>query len=869
MPAQFPLELTRSEWLLAAAILLPVLFFGFRRSLVDFPRAQRIASLTVRSIVALLLLLALGGLTFRQANKSLFVVFAVDESLSVGDEGQQRTDSFLRRTLPLAGKNETRILPFAAQPGALIEVSDYLRRNEETNSAAKATDAGSQIEKDDDERRKGSNLASAIVAALAAAPPDRVPRVVLISDGNETAGDAFRVAAGGKAAIDVVSLPVRSEPEVQVSSVSVPAQVPQGEPFYVEVAIDSNHEDSVNIEVFKGPHKVVEETQKITAGENKFRFRQTIERDRLAEYSVRISGAKDDALLDNNAAGGLIYTAGKPRVLLVESDPDLARNLTWALEEEDVLVDVRPARGVPENLSDLQNYELLVLSNVPATDLTAKQMDVVRSYVRDLGGGFVMLGGDQSFGLGGYYKTPLEEVLPVRSDFEKEKEKPSLAMVLVIDKSGSMGGEKIELAKKAAKSAVELLGQKDQIGVLVFEGNFQWVSELRPKSGYVIDRIASIEAGGGTNMAPAMDAAYQALQSTTAKLKHVILLTDGISAPGDFEGVAQAMANARITCSTVGIGEGAHQELLETIARIGKGRYYFTNDPFSIPQIFAKETVTASKGSINEEPFLPQVLRPTPVLGGIDFDSAPFLLGYVVTRPKATAEVILGTETGDPLLAWWRYGLGMSVAFTSDAKGRWAAEWLTWPGFGTFWAQIVRHAMRTAETKGFVVDIDRKGPHVTVALDAATPDGSFLNDAKTDLTLIDPRLGNRKLELTQIAPGRYKAEFDVEDAGAYHLELAQTYQGETLYRQSRGLVVGYPDELRLRPSNESLLRSIAETSGGRFDVQPDQVFAPPDGMAFRVLPLWPYLLMAVLILWVVDVALRRIDVSLLLPRRAA
>ena len=858
----FPLELTRPTWLLAAVVVLPLLFFGFRRSLVDFPRAQRAMSLVVRSLVAVLLLLALAGLTLRRSTDELFVVFALDESLSVGDEGHRVAQSFLRQTIPQAGGNEVRVLSFAVDPGELIDAAEYL----ELLDRSAAEPANSQATTDDP-RSRGSDLSAAIVTALASAPPDRVARVVLLSDGNETSGDVLRTAAGGEVAIDVVPLPVRSDPEVQVSSVRVPAQVAQGEPFYVEVAIDSNHDDEVTIEVYRGSFKVVEESKTIEAGENVFRFRQTIDRDRLAEYSVRIRGAKQDTLLDNNAADGLVYAAGKPRVLLIESNPDLARNLTWALEEEDVLVDLRPARGIPENLSDLQNYEMLVLSNVPATDLTSRQMDVVRSYVRDLGGGFVMLGGDQSFGLGGYYKTPLEEILPVRSDFEKEKEKPSLAMVLIIDKSGSMGGQKIELAKEAAKSAVELLGAKDQIGVLAFEGNFTWVSEVRPKSGAVIDRIATIEAGGGTSLAPAMDEALAALRSATAKLKHVIILSDGMSSPGDFEGIAASMAASQITCSTVGIGEGAHQQLLENIAQIGKGRYYFTNDPFNIPQIFAKETVTASKGAINEEPFLPQILRPTPVLDGIDLETAPFLLGYVVTRPKGTAEVILSSETGDPLLAWWRYGLGMSVAFTSDAKGRWAAEWLTWPGFGKFWAQIVRHAMRTSESKGFVTTVERRGKHVSLTLDAATPDGRFLNDVESTLTLIDPRLGDRRLTLAQVAPGRYAAEFDVTDPGAYHLELSQSQQGQTLYRQSRGLVVGYPDELRLRPTNESLLRRVAATTGGRYAVEPGDVFAPPERTAVRREPLWPYLVMAALALWVLDVALRRIDFSLLMPRR--
>ncbi|HEV3120357.1 MAG TPA: FixH family protein, partial [Isosphaeraceae bacterium] len=471
---------------------------------------------------------------------------------------------------------------------------------------------------------------------------------------------------------------------------------------------------------------------------------------------------------------------------------------------------------------------------------------------------------DQSFGLGGYYKTTLEEILPVRSDFEKEKEKPSLAMVLVIDKSGSMGGEKIEMAKEAAKSAVELLGANDKVGVIAFEGEAYWVSEVHPCSdkAFVLDRISSIEAGGGTAMYPAMEEAYEALQKAVAKLKHVIILTDGISAPGDFEGITQTMAGARITVSTVGMGEGADRELLELIARIGGGRNYFVEDPFTIPQVFAKETVAASKSALNEQPFLAQVVRPTQALSEIDFAGAPFLLGYVVTRPKATSEVILAAETGDPLLAWWRYGLGICVAFTSDAKSRWAAEWLSWPGFGKFWAQIVRYAMRKSEAKGITMQVNLKARHATVALDATDPAGRYLNGAETELTVIDPQFGNRKLPMTQTAPGRYTTEFDTPQQGAYHLEFTQKSDGKLLYNQSRGLAVGYPDELRLRPTNTDLLQSLARLTGGQYDPKPAAVFAATDRQALRATPLWPFLIAAAAFLFVADVALRRIDLSL-------
>ncbi|MDB5311148.1 MAG: von Willebrand factor type domain protein, partial [Gemmataceae bacterium] len=697
--------------------------------------------------------------------------------------------------------------------------------------------------------------------------PSHVPRIVLLSDGNQTAGDAVRAALRGGVPVSTVPLPVHTDPEVQVSAVNVPAQVREGEPFFVEVVVDANHDDEGEIEVFRGPHRVVGEKVKIKAGENRFRFRQQVTAERAAEYTARIKGFRDK-LLDNNAARGLVFSGGKPRVLVVDSDPKQAKHLAFALEQEGIRVDIRPPQGVPDTLSDLQNYELLVLSNVPATAMSTRQMNNVRTYVQDLGGGLIMIGGDQAFGLGGYYKTTIEEILPVRSDFEKEKEKPSLAMVLVIDKSGSMGGVKMEMAKDAAKAAVELLGPKDKVGVIAFDGDLFWIADVQPAAnkGQILDKISAIEAGGGTTMGPPMEAAYEALQATPAKLKHVIVLTDGVSEPADFEGIAQNMAQAKMTCSTVAVGDDCDFKLLQEIARLGNGRYYQAEDPSSVPQIFARETVTASKSAINEQPFTPIVTRPAQAVADIRFEDAPFLLGYVTTRPKPTSELILATEKGDPLLAWWRYGLGMSVAFTSDAKSRWAAEWLSWPGYSKFWAQVVRHAMRKSDAKGVYTQVDRKDGKVRVTLDAIKTDGKYLNDAPAELTVIAPQGGERKLGMTQTAPGRYVGEFPADKAGTYHVHMTQQVKGLPAAQQSRGLVVNYDDELRLRPTNEALLEAIARSSGGTFRPDPEAVFAPDDRTAARPVPLWPYLLIAAALVFVVDVALRRIDFDLLLGR---
>jgi uncharacterized membrane protein len=717
--------------------------------------------------------------------------------------------------------------------------------------------------------RDGTNLAAAIEAAAGYIPPGYVPQLVLLTDGNQTEGDAIAAALRCRVPVSTIPLPPRADPEVQVSEVSVPAEVREGEPFFVDVTIYSSHDDEGLVEVFRGDHKVISETRQLKAGQNAFRFQQSIERDRMVALKVRVSGLKQDTLLDNNADSGLVFVSGKPRVLIVESDPNLIRELAHALEDEGIEVDVRPPQGIPESLAALQNYELLMFSNVPVTAMTQQQMEIVRMYVQELGGGFMMLGGEQSFGLGGYYKSTLEEILPVRSDFEKEKEKPSLGMVLVIDRSGSMDGDKLEMAKAAARSAVELLGNRDHVAVLAFEDQTYVISEMQSASskGKISDEISRITSGGGTNMYPAMQMAFELLNSTSARLKHVIMLTDGISNAGDFEGLARQMVSAKMTVSTVAIGGNGQTDthLLETVARIGKGRYYLAEDPAQVPRIFAKETMTASKSAIDEQPFVPQVLRASHALAKIDMESAPFLLGYVVTRPKPTSEVILVTENGDPLLAWWRYGLGMTAAFTSDAKSRWAAEWLTWPGYGKFWTQVVRQTMRKSETRGLQMAVVRDGKRAKITVDAVDEGGRFLNDSTVELTVIDPQLKRQQTQMPQSAPGRYAAEFDTLQPGAYHTEIALKQDGQVLYRQSRGLIVGYSEELRIRPTNESLLKEIASVSGGRYDPKPATLFNRPDDWVTRPTPLWPWLLTLTAFLLVVDVALRRIEFELLLP----
>lgn len=870
-----PLELTRPWMLWGLLFALPVLLYSAWVSLVDFSARQRLVSLGIRSLMVVLLVLALAGLNRLDPTSRRFVVFAVDESLSIGAEARKTALRYLDKAARQASGHEVRFLPFASRPRGLSTELPASR-----GEVARPSDGVSPADGDsfrgseqDREYRMGSDLASAIQVAAASIPPSFVPRIVLLSDGNQTRGEAAAAALAAGVPVSVVPLPARSEMEVQVTAVNVPAQVRRGEPFHVEVVIDSNHEDTGFVELYRGPHRV--ETvdsarkRKIQPGENRFHFQENGVDQRQVRYTARIRGFQDH-LLDNNTASGLVFTAGEPRVLLIDSDASGARHLSRALGEHDILVDVRPAEGVPRSLTELQGYEALILADVPATSLSIRQMEILRHYVQHLGGGLIMLGSDQSFGLGGYSKTTLEELLPVRGDFEKEREEPSLAMVLAVDKSGSMGGMKMELAKDATRAAVELLGPRDSVGVIAFDGASYWVSELGSAAGKqsVLDRVRSVQASGGTSIYPALEDALAALQAAVARLKHVVLLTDGHSSPGDFDGITRRMAAAGITVSTVAVGEDADQTLMERIARLGNGRHYFCEDPRSVPQIFAKETVTAGRSAIYEEPFLPRLVQPSPFLRGISVDEAPFLLGYVKTRAKPTSELILAAETGDPLLAWWRYGLGVSLAFTSDARNRWASEWLAWPDFGKFWAHVVRHVMRRVDSSEALVQLRRRGALTEVVVDAVDDSGRFRNAASTRLAVIRPDLTIDELTVPQVAPGRYAVELPTAERGTYHLELSQHSGGREVMRQSRGFEVGYPDELRIRAPDNELLRSVAEVSGGGYNPPPGELFEADDRRASRSHALWPWLLAATAVLLVFDVAMRRIDFESLASHRA-
>jgi len=827
------LELTHPLYLMGL-LLIALLVYAHRCSLVDFSRRQRLFSLALRTIILSLLVFALAGLTLILPTYQTMIVLLADQSRSIDSTASEARDHFIEQC--------RNVIP-SDRFGGVISFG-----------TADSTD-----------------ISAAFSPALARIPPNYVPHLVVISDGNETHGNVLTAAARSGAIVSALPLPSSTEPEVQVADCRMPHLVRQGEPFYIDVVVQSNVATEGILTIFKGPYKLLEERKTFQVGENIFRFRQTIDEQRQQEFTVTVN-ARQDTIRDNNRLTGLVFADGKPRVLIVESEPRTIRDLTSALREQEITVEIRPPEGLPRSLEDLNNFEVVVLSNVPATVLSNKQMDLIRVYVSELGGGLVMLGGDQSFGLGGYYKTPIEEILPVQCNFDEEQEKPSLAMCLVIDRSGSMGGQKMELAKDAAKAAVELLTPQDFAAVIAFDNDSYVIAPMQSTAvtTAILSAISTIEAAGGTNIYPALAEAHEQLRRIPARLKHVILLTDGFSSPGDFEGIARQFARDQMTVSTVGVGD-SDNNLLKLITEIGRGRHYSCTDPRSIPQIFAKETMTASKSAIREAPFIPIQITATTVLRQIDMNTAPPLLGYVVTKPKPTAQFILATETGDPLLMWWRFGLGQTVAFASDAKSQWGAEWVTWESYGKFWSQVIRHAMRQTE-RGSMLEVEPSSEGIRVTLDARDETNRFINEAVGAATLIHPDLSQEEWTLRQTAPGRYETEIPLDESqqSVYHLQTELKPGGtgfdsqvdsKVLGRQSRSVMTRYSDELLIRPTNEALLRQLSELTGGSYDASAAEISDwQTDWSASQTIPLWNWLLSLVAMLYVFDVRLRRVEV---------
>jgi uncharacterized membrane protein len=716
---------------------------------------------------------------------------------------------------------------------------------------------------------RGTNIFQGLQLALATLPPGHANRIVMLTDGRQNAGNALAGAQAAKNAgadLYYVAAPLTFSQEVVAEAMVLPQEVKYGEPFQAKVVAWSHKDTQGRVSLFRNGEFIGSQIVRLTAGKNVFSYRQSLDNSGIHVYQAAIE-VDGDTIEDNNRAVGTVVVRGRPQVLLAEKDRSHAQSLAAALRSQNIDVTIVEPPGIPKDVAGLQKYDGVVLSNVSSLKLTRPQMAQIRDYVRDHGGGLMMLGGEESFGLGGYYRTPIEEALPVTMDVKQKVEIPSLAVVLSIDRSGSMAMStdekitKLDLAKEAAHLVVDLLDERNEVGIQSWDTEFIWDAPVRPardKSG-VHHAIATIKAGGGTDGYPALKESYAVLFERPALLKHVIFLSDGQMTRGDFQGLLRRMVKDKITVSAVAVGKDADVQLMVDVAKWGRGRFYYTEDSQTIPRIFTLETQLASKASLIEQPFKPQLTAPShEAMQEIDWKNVPPLGGYVATTLKPTAELALMSHQEDPILATWRFGLGRAVAFTSDAKARWGTLWLRWRDFNKFWAQLTRWTLRSSskgDTTAMVQRIDQTGE---VVVDAVDPRGEFINFLDTQVGVVAPNRERSVIDLEQIGPGRYRGRFPAPQEGVYLVGMAQRKGERVIGSQLAGLVVPYAQELRDLGVDETLLRELAELTGGGALEDPRDAFLKARRQSRIAVDIWPWLVGLVAVLLIPDVALRRL-----------
>jgi uncharacterized membrane protein len=833
---------------------LPATLVGLRRSIV-----QGLLVLAASSAA-----LAAARLEHGTALDRVAIVFAVDRSRSVeraGSDGAEASLALVRGSLEgmrsddLAGlvvfgaESATEVLPQAAPDFTSLHASIA---------------------------RDGTDLGGALRRALAELPEGYAARVVLLSDGVETDGDALlsaQLAAGRGVPIDVLPIERAPAPEIAIERVQVPPLADPGEPIEIRAVTRASVDAEVRVRVLRDGAPIAEADTRLAAGTDVLTLRELAPAPGLHRYDVLVEPLDPslDAASENNEGGAFVRVSGASRAIVVSERPEEAMALAASLARAGLEVGSVGPSGMPIDLADMAGFDLIVLSDLDARQLAESQMEALRAYVRDLGGGLLMIGVRDAFGLGGYASTPVEEALPATFDLRRRRDRASLAMVIAIDRSGSMSVEvspgvmKLDLANEAASRSAALLAPQDRIAVAHVDTGVSWTVPMT-----VVESPEAIAArvrhagpgGGGIYVDVALEAAYRALAAEPTQLRHFLLFSDGSDSEQMVASrrlVADALRDHGITTSVVSMGAGPDSPELETLSRIGGGRFYVVDDLRELPRIFTQETVEASRAAVVEEAFVPTRGLASPVTGGIDLEAAPALGGYVVVNARPRASLLLLASEEDPLLLTWQFGVGRSAVFTSDAGASFGRPWLAWSGRDALFGQLGRFLARapaSADAELFVTTTGGTGSVRVEALDAA---GRFRNDLDLAAVVSAPDGSATTVPVAQTGPGRYEARFDASVPGPYLVtvrELGADGTGASV--GSVGVVRARGDELRGEGTDRELLARIAGVSGGEVRTELDALFRdrPPPVWAWS--PLWRPLVLASILMLLASVAARRL-----------
>jgi Mg-chelatase subunit ChlD len=813
--------------LLLALVLLPAAFLVYQ-----WPRTTRRLSLLLKAASLALIAAAFSEPMLRMPETKTGVVVLADTSASISDRDLEREQTLVKTMAQSVGHNWMRVIPFARRARDL--------KPEEVRG-------GWRLERTSDENGKSTDLEAAIREGISAVPNGRIPRLVLISDGKENEGSSARAIAQLSRLgipVDAFSLEGRSENGLRILSTSMPRVAYASEEIPVELTVQSPKSTHAKIAISAEGKPIGDNPVDLSQGLNQVHVRGRINSSGITTLSGRLT-------LDDGSAADFEQAINLKRahVIYVSQDPPGSdANLLDALAQAqfDVKTD---SRLLAAPLTDTQ---LVILNNLNLQNLSEAEKNNLEEYVKN-GGGLLLIGGEKQVYKPEKQADALDRALP--ADIAPPKTPEGTIVGLIIDKSSSMEGRKIDLARLSAIGVVDHLRPADSIGVLIFDNSYQWAVPIRKaEDKSLIKRLISgITPDGGTQIAPALTEAYRRVLASHATYKHIVLLTDGISEEGDSLDLAREAQSHQVTISTVGLGQDVNRSYLERVASFSGGKSYFLNEPQGLEQILLKDVMEYTGSTAVERLLKPLVREKAEVLEGIDIEAAPPLKGYARYTAKPTAETILSInpERNDPLYVRWQYGLGRSAVFTSDAKSRWAADWINWPGFDKFWINVTRDLLPHATASDAAAVLDAANNDLVVSYHLAG--GAKEPEQVPRIFVIGPEGFQKPIEVARTAAGAYEGRLHIgELRGLFRirpLEDSTAFPEVGFYRQQ--------EETQDYGSNPRLLRQISSMTGGSFNPDSHEVFRASGRRIQAVWRLWPGLLGAAIALTIVELLVRK------------
>ncbi|MCR4937426.1 MAG: VWA domain-containing protein [Lachnospiraceae bacterium] len=748
--------------------------------------------LVSRAVLVLLCILSLLGIRLPKMSKDAVTVFLADISES-DRQNTEQIEEYLDKELSLMPSgNSYGIVCFGkdAQVDQFVTGKDVFMG---LNTAADYT---------------ATDFEKAIQRAVSMIPDGAPGRIVVLTDGRQTAGDIENAAAlvnNGNISLEAVKLPARTGDDCYMESVDLPEILHPGEPYNLQALVESNYETDAVISVISDGKVLKEESVKLKKGHNGFIFEETAGADPLECFEVRVT-ATSDTCPENDVISAYAQVTDAPKILVIRGSSETSGAFDKLLSATSADVDTVKASKAPSDLNSLLAYRTVILENAYKEELPEGFLENIDTYVKDYGRGFIMTGGEDSFMLGGYNESSIEKILPVNMELRSVIEVPETAIVLVIDHSGSMdtyggnGHSILEVAVEAAKRSVDNLRDEDEVGVIAFDDRPSWYHELSDasdKAGIKSD-IGRIGSGGGTMIAPAIEEAVKALEKSDAQIKHVILLTDGMGETSDFSNLTSRIKKDGITLSTVAVGQGSDIKLLKSLAYECDGRYYYADAASSIPRIFAMEVFPGGNSYLKNGDYSLSV-KSDDITDGLFENGWPAIRGYVAGSAKTGASELIKSEEGDPILTVWQYGLGKTVAWNTDVSGRWSAGFSGQDDYAALWKRINDFCTGAGNIGEDRVDVKEEGGRTIL---------EYHTDEYDDTTAIDgiyttPEGETGELVFTAEEPGVYRSVIENAEEGLYNINVRRSDDGNLSGAFTTAAAVRYSDEYRFDVTSDA------------------------------------------------------------------